>query len=98
MVIVKHLCVVCAIESVVETFFKPKLLKFRIFGREYKCTQCFLMPIFENLVLVLALKLLEVCISLIFGCPLCDIIQILIINQGEDEMPPTQFVSNYMEH
>ena len=36
MLIMEHLYVVCAIEYVIATFLKPKTLKFRIYGHQYK--------------------------------------------------------------
>ena len=67
MLIMEHLCVVCVIEGVLTTFTKLKL-----FAHQYKKQlifgpQCFMVSFLDKLVLDLALKLLEISLSLIFG-------------------------------
>lgn len=51
--------------------------------------------IHDNLVLLLALKFLEVSLSLVFGFHFSNLLQIIILNQGVGETPPSQ--SNYMD-
>ena len=70
MLIMKYLCV-CAIECVMAAFQKPKLLKLELMVTITKAlpfgTQCSLVPFLDSLALVLALKLLEISLSLIYG-------------------------------
>ena len=85
MLIMEHLCVICAIECVMATFLKPKMLKFRISSRHYKSNyhlelRCFMVSLLDNLVLCLALKLLGISLSFIFRFHFSDLLQISIIN------------------
>ena len=52
MLIVEHLCVVCAIEFVIALFMKPKLLKVKFLVVITKTlpfeTQCFLEPFLDS--------------------------------------------------
>ena len=52
MLIVEHLCVVCAIECVIVVVLKPKLLKLEFMIVITKAlpfgTQCFLVPFFHS--------------------------------------------------
>jgi hypothetical protein len=85
MSIMEHLHVVCAIECVMASFLKPKLLKLESkivnitkalpFG-----TQCSLVPFLDSLALVLALKLLEVSLSLIYNSHFSTLLQFIILN------------------
>ena len=71
MSIMEHLRVVCAIECVMALFLKPKLFKLELKIVTTKAlpfgTQCSLVPFLDSLALVLALKLLEISLSLIYG-------------------------------
>ena len=70
--IMEHMCVVCGIEFVLVTFFRPMLLNFTISTYQYKniatWNSIFMVPVFDNLVYILAPKMLEIyCIkSLVF--------------------------------
>ena len=67
-------------------------LKHLLFG-----TQCFMVPFLGNLVLVLALTILEMSLSLIFGFHFSNLLQFVVINKGARKIPPLQFVSNHMD-
>ena len=86
MLIMEHLCVVCAIEYVMATFLKPELLKFNIYSCQNK-SNCYLElnvswchSLIDNLVLVLAIDLLEIAMFLIFGFLFFILLQFFIIN------------------
>jgi len=73
MLIMEHLCIVYAIEHCVMALsLKPKLLKFKNLWSSIQKqlpfgTKCFLVPFLDNLVLVLALRSLEISVALFFG-------------------------------
>ena len=56
MLMMEHVCVVCAIKCVIAMFLKPKLLKLEFMIIITKAlpfgTQCFLVPFLDSLVLV----------------------------------------------
>ena len=77
----EYLCVVCAIECVMPTILKPKLLKLELIVVIAKAipfgTRCPLMPFFDSLALVLVVILLEKSLS---GFHFSILLQFIIIN------------------
>ena len=80
MLIMEHLYVVYAIECVLTSYMKLKLLKLRKYGRQYQ-SNCFMVPFLDNLVLDLALKLSKKSLSLTSGLEFSNLLQFVIINQ-----------------
>jgi hypothetical protein len=87
----EHFCVVCVIECVQAMFLKPKLLKLAFMVIIIKAlpygTQCFLVPFLNSLALVLALKLIKIYFSLIYGFYLSTLLKFIIINRGAENPP-----------
>jgi hypothetical protein len=87
MLIMEHLYVVHAIECVLTSYMKLKLLRLRKYGLTYK-SNCFLVPFLDNLVLDLALKLVEKSLSLTFGFHFPNYLEVVTINEGTKKRPP----------
>ena len=100
MLIMEHLFTY-AFECVVATILKLEISSFKFMVVIQKQlplgSHCLMVSLLNNLALFLALKLLEISLSLFLGFHLFNLLQFITINQGAGGMPPSQFVSNYMD-